>query len=117
MRLDTLRILCTIKVILRLEVNQMDIKGAYLNLMTNAEIYMRQPPGFEIKDRKVCKLRRSPYGLKQAVCEWNRRFNYFLIQLKLKRVKKIISCTQGEIIKDAKPLEFGSVIIFCWQKA
>ncbi|KAI0991449.1 hypothetical protein K3495_g16738 [Podosphaera aphanis] len=86
MRLDTLRILCAIKVIKDLEVNQMDIKGAYLNGIISEEIYMRQPPGFVSKENKVCRLRRSLYGLKQAGREWNRRLNLFLSNIGFQRV-------------------------------
>ena len=88
MRLDTLRILCAIKVIKDLEVNQMDIKGAYLNGIITEEIYMRQPPGFVSEDNKVCHLCRSLYGLKQAGREWNRSLNLFLSNIGFQRATK-----------------------------
>ena len=49
-----------------LELYQMDIKTAFLNGELDEEIYMDQPLGFESKgqERKVCKLKRSIYGLK-----------------------------------------------------
>src|SRR5262249_49012827 len=34
------------------------------------ELYMEQPEGFDTGDRRVCKLRKSLYGLKQAGRAW-----------------------------------------------
>ena len=51
-----------------LELYQMDVRTMFLNGEINKEIYMDQPLGFETKgqEHKVCKLKRSIYGLKQA---------------------------------------------------
>lgn len=48
---------------------------------------MRQPPGFIVKgtERKVCKLKRSLYGLKQATRAWNQKLNAVLEQQGFKR--------------------------------
>ena len=49
-----------------LELYQMDVKTTFLNGELDEEIYMDKPLGFELKgqERKVCKLKRSIYGLK-----------------------------------------------------
>lgn len=54
----------------------MDVKTAFLNGYIEEDIYMEQPKGFISKgeDKKVCKLQRSIYGLKQASRSWNIRF-------------------------------------------
>ena len=46
----------------------MDVKTAFLNGSLEEDVYMTQPEGLvNPKDAgKVCKLRRSIYGLKQA---------------------------------------------------
>jgi hypothetical protein len=55
----------------------MDVKTTFLNGNIEEELYMVQPEGFvDPKDaNKVCKLRRSIYGLKQASRSWNLRFD------------------------------------------
>ena len=55
----------------------MDVKIAFLNGYIEEDIYMIQPCGFESKanPHKVCKLRKSIYGLKQAFRSWNIQFD------------------------------------------
>ncbi|GKF44833.1 retrotransposon protein, putative, ty1-copia subclass, partial [Tanacetum coccineum] len=59
------------------EIWQMDVKTAFLNGYLDEDIYMVQPEGFVNPNhpRKVCKLQRSIYGLKQASRSWNKRFD------------------------------------------
>ena len=74
--LKSIRILLAIAAHLDYEVWQMDVKTAFLNGYIEEEIYMEQPKGFESEEgSKVCKLKRSIYGLKQASRSWNRRFD------------------------------------------
>ena len=55
----------------------MDVKTAFLNGNLLEDVYMTQPEGFVNPEnsRKVCKLQRSIYGLKQASWSWNLRFD------------------------------------------
>lgn len=48
---------------------------------------MKQPPGFVSKGQedKVCRLRKSLYGLKQSALTWNRHVTEILTKLKFKR--------------------------------
>nr|GEZ69670.1 retrotransposon protein, putative, Ty1-copia subclass [Tanacetum cinerariifolium] len=59
------------------EIWQMDVKITFLNGFLEEEIYMKQPKGFIDPNhpRKVCKLQRSIYRLKQASKSWNKRFD------------------------------------------
>ncbi|GJW24671.1 retrotransposon protein, putative, ty1-copia subclass [Tanacetum coccineum] len=72
-----IRILISIVAFYDYEIWQMDVKTAFLNGYLDEDIYMGQPEGFvdPKHPRKVCKLQRSIYGLKQASRSWNKRFD------------------------------------------
>ena len=59
----------------------MDVKTAFLNGELDEEIYMSQPMGFEVKgqERKVFKIKRSIYELKQSSRQWYFRFHDSII--------------------------------------
>ena len=59
------------------EIQQMDVKIAFLNGFLEEELYMMQPEDFVDPKgaNKVCKLERSIYGLVQASRSWNKRFD------------------------------------------
>ncbi|KAK8980873.1 hypothetical protein V6N11_048003 [Hibiscus sabdariffa] len=73
----SIRILLAVAVFHDYEIWQMDVKTAFLNGKLEEDVYMTQPEGFVTPKnaRKVCKLQRSIYGLKQASRSWNLRFN------------------------------------------
>ena len=55
----------------------MDVKTKFLNGHLEESIYMVQPDEFKAKgqEKKVCKLLKYIYGLKQASRSWNIRFD------------------------------------------
>ena len=71
--LKSIRILLAIVAFYDYEIWQMDVKMAFLNENLSEVVYMIQPEGFvDPKNaRKICKLRKSIYGLKQASWSWN----------------------------------------------
>ncbi|GKA83208.1 putative RNA-directed DNA polymerase [Tanacetum coccineum] len=75
--ISAIRILISITAYYDYEIWQMDIKTTFLNGYLDKDIYMVQPEGFVDPNhpRKVCKLKRSIYGLKQASRRWNKRFS------------------------------------------
>uniref|UniRef100_A0A2N9F135 CCHC-type domain-containing protein n=1 Tax=Fagus sylvatica TaxID=28930 RepID=A0A2N9F135_FAGSY len=76
-RFASIRLILSIVAKQDLELFQMDVKTAFLNGELDEEIYMAQPAGFEAKghERKVCRLKRSIYGLKQSSRQWYLRFH------------------------------------------
>lgn len=83
----TFRTIDTIASKLKLKVYQFDLKTAFLNGVIKETIYMKQPPGFEVKGKEdhVCLLSRSLYGLKQAPKSWNDAINEILETFGFKR--------------------------------
>jgi hypothetical protein len=80
-RFASIRTILAIIAHLDLELFQMDVKTAFLNGELDEEIYMDQPIGFVAKgkEREVCKLKRSIYGLKQSSRQWYLRFHQGII--------------------------------------
>ncbi|KAM2391560.1 hypothetical protein ACFX1X_035162 [Malus domestica] len=87
-----------VKASMDLEIEQLDVKTAFLHGNLEYEIYREQPKGFEVKGKEnlVCKLKKSLYGLKQAPRQWNKKFNSFM---DLGQAKQILGM---EIIHDRK---------------
>ena len=75
----SIRFLLAITVNEDLELEQLDVKTAFLHGVIEEEIFMEQPDGFEQGgEDKVCLLKKSLYGLKQSPRQWNKRFDKFM---------------------------------------
>jgi len=63
-----------------LELEQMDVKTAFLHGELEEEIFMAQPKSFMVegKENRVCLLKKSLYGLKQSPRQWYHRFDSYV---------------------------------------
>eukprot|EP00253_Pinus_taeda_P004278 PITA_04278 len=61
----------------------MDVKTAFLHGFFKEEVYLEQPQGFEVQDRRthVCRLKKALYGLKQAPRAWYEIIDSYLMKL------------------------------------
>ncbi|GJY31823.1 retrotransposon protein, putative, ty1-copia subclass [Tanacetum coccineum] len=66
------------------ELEQLDVKTAFLHGNLEEVIYMRQSSGYE-QGNKVCLLKKSLYGLKQSPRQRYKRFNEYMLSNGFKR--------------------------------
>jgi hypothetical protein len=67
--------------------HQMDMKNAFLHGDLSEEIYMEQPQGFMHDSSLVCRLKKSLYGLKQALRAWYAKMDSYMLSQKFVRFK------------------------------
>jgi hypothetical protein len=82
-RYTSIRTIIALATKIKWKLHQMDMKKAFENDVIEEEVYIEQPQGFEVEDRKshVCRLKKALYGLKQAPTAWYGRIDNFLMSL------------------------------------
>jgi hypothetical protein len=65
------------------KLHQMDVKTTFLNGEIEEEVYIEQPEGFVVHNKKshVCRLKKALYGLKQAPHAWYEKMDGFMMSL------------------------------------
>jgi hypothetical protein len=74
--------LFAIAVSLNLEIEQIDVKTAFLYKTLDEEIFIEQLEGFEDGTSQVCRLNKALYGLKQSPRVWYHTLSKFLAESK-----------------------------------
>jgi len=84
---SSIRILLALVAQNELDLDQLDVKTAFLHGDLEEEIYMTQPTGYKTagKEELICKLKKSLYGLKQSPRQWYKRFDSFIRKKKYTR--------------------------------
>ena len=84
---SSIRILLALVENFDIELDQMDVKTIFLHGVIKETIYLKQPEGFEDKDKKdhLCLLKRALYGLKQSPKQWNKCFDEFMMEIGFQR--------------------------------
>ncbi|WKA00602.1 hypothetical protein VitviT2T_018942 [Vitis vinifera] len=76
-KINTVRVLLSLVANLDWPLQEFDVKNAFLHGELSEEVYMDLPPGCMVSEKqcqKVCKLKKSLYGLKQSPRAWFGRF-------------------------------------------
>ena len=86
----------------------MDVKSAFLNGYLDEEVYVQQPPRYEIRghEDKVYKLKKELYGLKQAPRDQYNRIDSYMMENGFKR-------STSEPTLYTKINEQGQILIVC----
>ena len=84
-----------------MELEQLDVKTAFLHGNLEEQIYMSQPDGFlEVgKENHVCLLKKSLYGLKQSPRQWYKRFDAFMVSYNFVR-NEFDNCVYSRKLQD-----------------
>jgi len=63
------------------DIHQLDVHNVFIHGDLHEEVYMQPPPGYlSAEDNRVCRLRRSLYGLKQASRQWFAKFSTAILR-------------------------------------
>ncbi|GJZ91728.1 retrotransposon protein, putative, ty1-copia subclass, partial [Tanacetum coccineum] len=83
-RYTSIRVILALTACKDYELEQLNVKTAFLHGNLEEVIYMKQPPGYE-QGNKVCLLKKSLYGLKHSPRQWYKRFDEYMLSNGFKR--------------------------------
>lgn len=85
--ISIIRLLLAMSVSQSWKIHHLDVKCAYLYGDLDEDIYMKLPTGYHESDRKIVKLKKPIYGLKQSGRNWNNTIDLFLNKNGFQRLK------------------------------
>jgi hypothetical protein len=87
-RYTSIRAIISLDTSMGWNIHQMDVKTTFLNGAIEEEVCIEQPQGFEVhsKDTHICRLKKSLYGLKQALRAWYARMDSYLTRLSFSKI-------------------------------
>uniref|UniRef100_A0A2N9IER4 Reverse transcriptase Ty1/copia-type domain-containing protein n=1 Tax=Fagus sylvatica TaxID=28930 RepID=A0A2N9IER4_FAGSY len=94
-KLTSVRLLVSLAASHSWPLHQLDVKNAFLHGNLLETIYMDPPPGFRAEGEyagKVCRLRKSLYGLKQSPRAWFSRFSEVILSMEFVRCHSDHTC-------------------------
>ena len=79
-RYTLIRNIMALASMMKWNLHQMDVKTTFLNGVIEEEVYIEQPQGFEVEDRRthIWKLKKAMYDPKKAPRSWYGRIDRFL---------------------------------------
>ena len=97
-KMTTIRVLLTIAAVKQWHLHKLDVDNAFLYRDLNEEVYMQFPSDFSNpNDSRVCKLKRSLYGLKQASRQWFSKLSSSLLHFGFRQAKLDSSFSSDEL--------------------
>ncbi|CAJ2666495.1 unnamed protein product [Trifolium pratense] len=105
-KMNTVRVILSLAANYNWNLQQFDVKNAFLHGELEEEIYMDVPPGYreDIAANTVCKLKKALYGLKQSPRAWFGRFTKVMVGLGFKQ-------SQGDHTLFVKHSKSGGVTV------
>lgn len=94
---SSIHMLLSIITLFDIEFEQLDVKIALLHSKLEEYIYMQQPKGFVVENKKdyVCLLIKSLYSSKQSPRQWYKLFDILTSIVTLKVIMIIVLITRG----------------------
>ena len=77
-KMTTIRTIIALTAARKWNIYQLDVNNAFLHGSLQEDVYVRVPLGITNPHNKVCKLKKSIYGLKQASRQWFQKLAAFL---------------------------------------
>ncbi|RDX89226.1 hypothetical protein CR513_29072, partial [Mucuna pruriens] len=85
-KMNTIRVIISLTAYFGWNLQQFDVKNAFLHGDLEEEVYMEIPPGFYSHNKnRVCRLKKALYGLKQSPRAWFGRLVQVMISLGYKQ--------------------------------